>query len=121
MTIPIVVVNLEGSQERRRFMEEQLNLFGLPYEFLNAVDGNQLTDADLPLFLGESGVMLLVFGLLIGVWMTRIYQVDQVLAILLAILSALLITIGLFSLVSGIVLHTIKGHLQRLSDGIRLW
>lgn len=45
--IPIKVINLEGSHERRIFMEEQLARLELKYEFVNAVDGRNLSEKDL--------------------------------------------------------------------------
>ena len=41
--IPILVVNLTRSKERRVYMQEQLDAFGVRYEFYSAVDGNALT------------------------------------------------------------------------------
>ena len=41
--IPILVVNLTRSKERRVYMQEQLDAFGVRYEFYPAVDGNALT------------------------------------------------------------------------------
>ena len=41
--IPILVINLARSKERRVYMQEQLDAFGVCYEFYPAVDGNALT------------------------------------------------------------------------------
>ena len=41
--IPILVVNLTRFKERRVYMQEQLDAFGVRYEFYPAVDGNALT------------------------------------------------------------------------------
>jgi glycosyl transferase family 25 len=39
----VFVVNLESSQDRRKFMHEQLNALGMSHEFFPAVDGRQIT------------------------------------------------------------------------------
>jgi len=41
--LPILVVSLERSKERRRHMEKELDRFGVDYSFFPAVDGNKLT------------------------------------------------------------------------------
>jgi glycosyl transferase family 25 len=43
---PIWVVNLERSQDRRQFMQRQLETMGLDYRFIDAVDGKNLTEKD---------------------------------------------------------------------------
>ncbi len=43
MSIPIFVINLKRSPERRAFMEKQLQELGLSSEFLVATDGRELT------------------------------------------------------------------------------
>lgn len=40
----ILVINLKSSVERRASISEQLDSLGLPYEFLEATEGNKLTD-----------------------------------------------------------------------------
>ena len=40
---PIWVLNLERSKVRREFMESQLSLFDVAFEFIEAVDGSKLT------------------------------------------------------------------------------
>lgn len=47
---PIWVLNLERSNERREFMETQLNKLNLEYEIIQAVDGLKLTDYELGLY-----------------------------------------------------------------------
>lgn len=44
MNIKILVINLKSSLERRARISEQLDSLGIPYEFLEATEGNKLTD-----------------------------------------------------------------------------
>lgn len=44
--IPIYIISLSSSQERRKAIEEQLTALGLQYAFFDAIDGNQLTVKD---------------------------------------------------------------------------
>jgi glycosyl transferase family 25 len=44
---PIWVANLQRSHERRRFMQRQLQAMGLDCHFINAIDGENLTENDL--------------------------------------------------------------------------
>jgi len=46
-SLPFWVVNLPREEERRRFMEDQLQRFGVNYEIIAAVDGQNLTEDDL--------------------------------------------------------------------------
>ena len=46
-TVPFWVVNLPREKERRQFMEDQLERFGVNYEIVTAVDGQKLTKDDL--------------------------------------------------------------------------
>ena len=46
-SVPFWVVNLPREKERRRFMEDQLERFGVTYEIVAAVDGQKLTEDDL--------------------------------------------------------------------------
>ncbi len=41
--IPILVVNLKRSKDRRSYMQQQLDAYGVRYQFFLAVDGNALT------------------------------------------------------------------------------
>ena len=48
MTDPVIfVVNLESSADRRKFISEQLNDFGLKYEIFPAVDGRKKTQSEI--------------------------------------------------------------------------
>lgn len=40
------VINLARNPERRVFMEKQLNSLGIPHEFIQATDGNDLNEVD---------------------------------------------------------------------------
>ena len=50
LPIPVWVLNLERSVERRRFMKEQLDRLGFHYEFVAAVDGRSLSRDHLGLY-----------------------------------------------------------------------
>ncbi|MDG1153236.1 MAG: glycosyltransferase family 25 protein, partial [Alphaproteobacteria bacterium] len=41
--IKIFVLNLKRSPERRKLIQSQMEKFGLKFEFIDAVDGNELT------------------------------------------------------------------------------
>ena len=41
--IPLKVISLERSHERRAFMQRQLDDLGLPFRFFNAIDGSKMT------------------------------------------------------------------------------
>lgn len=42
--LKILVINLKSSSERRAIISKQLDSLGIPYEFLEATEGNKLTD-----------------------------------------------------------------------------
>ena len=44
--IPIFVINLKRSEERRTRVQEALDSLGLTYEFIEAVDGNDFSDSE---------------------------------------------------------------------------
>lgn len=44
---PIWIANLERSQDRRQFMQQQLEAMNLEYNFISATDGKNLTQNDL--------------------------------------------------------------------------
>ncbi len=44
---PFWVINLPREEERRHFMEDQLQRFGVNYEIIAAVDGQNLNEDDL--------------------------------------------------------------------------
>lgn len=46
INLPIWIINLKHDEERRKFMVEQLERLGLPYELIEAVDGSALSDED---------------------------------------------------------------------------
>ncbi len=41
--IPILVINLKRSKDRRSYMQQQLDIYGVRYQFFPAVDGKTLT------------------------------------------------------------------------------
>ena len=44
---PIWVANLDRAEKRRRFIQKQLEAFGVAYQIIRAVDGKNLTQSDL--------------------------------------------------------------------------
>lgn len=60
------------------------------------------------LFLGVPGVISLVSGLLWGIWVVNIYRQSQELAVGYAMVSVLLVIVGLVGLSTGITLHSIR-------------
>ena len=46
LQIPIFVINLKRSEERRTRVQEALDSLGLAYEFIEAVDGNDFSDGE---------------------------------------------------------------------------
>lgn len=63
------------------------------------------------LFLGVPGLSLLVMGLLMGVWVVRIYDRTFQLAVGYALISVLLCIMGGIGLSTGITLHSIRAWL----------
>lgn len=66
------------------------------------------------LFFGVPGFVLLIAGLVGGVWVVEIYRIYQTLAVGYALLSGLLLTIAALSLFTGIILHSVRGLLLDL-------
>jgi glycosyltransferase involved in cell wall biosynthesis len=64
------------------------------------------------LFFGVPGFFLLVSGILWGFWVVDIYRRAHTLAVGYAMLSVLLTIIGMLSLSTGIILHSIRGLLM---------
>ena len=48
--LPILVINLKKSKERREYMEKKLKAFGVKYEVFNAIDGWNLSKIDQELY-----------------------------------------------------------------------
>jgi glycosyltransferase involved in cell wall biosynthesis len=66
------------------------------------------------LFFGGLGAIVLLAGLLIGALVVEIYSRSHNLAVGLALISVMLSIIGMFSLFTGIVLHSIRALLYEL-------
>jgi glycosyltransferase involved in cell wall biosynthesis len=61
------------------------------------------------LFFGIPGTIMMLIGLLWGLWVINIYRTSQMLATGYAIVSQLLIVLGALFLFTGILLHSIRG------------
>jgi glycosyltransferase involved in cell wall biosynthesis len=70
------------------------------------------------LFFGLPGVVLLVVGLLWGVFVVEIYQRSLKLATGYAMISILLTILGSLFISTGIILHSIRGLLTDMEDNI---
>jgi glycosyltransferase involved in cell wall biosynthesis len=70
------------------------------------------------LFFGVPGVMVLLVGLLWGAWVVEIYSRSQTLAVGYALISVMLSIIGMFSLFTGIILHSVRALLHELVGGV---
>ena len=66
------------------------------------------------LFFGVPGAVLLIAGLLWGLWVVNIYRSTQELAVGYALVSLLLTVLGALALFSGVILHSIRGLLLSL-------
>ncbi len=64
------------------------------------------------LFFGVPGAVVLLTGLLWGAYVVEIYSVAHTLAVGYALISVLLSIIGIFSLFTGIILHSIRALLN---------
>lgn len=67
-------------------------------------------------FFGIPGLVLLVLGLLLGAAVVNIYNAHQSLAIGYALVSVLLDLVGLQTLFTGIILHSIRAFLASTQD-----
>lgn len=54
--LPVWVLNLQRSKDRRFFMEEQLKKFNLDYEIIRAVDGRNISPDDLKRYSKEEAI-----------------------------------------------------------------
>lgn len=61
------------------------------------------------LFFGIPGTLIMLIGVIWGVWVVNIYRTSQMLATGYAIASQLLIVLGALFLFTGILLHSIRG------------
>jgi len=68
----------------------------------------RLVVEDKPLFiLGVPGIVSLLVGMLFGVWMLKIYAVEQQITTNIALASMAFIMIGMFSIFTAITLYAI--------------
>jgi glycosyltransferase involved in cell wall biosynthesis len=70
------------------------------------------------LFFGVPGAIVLLAGLLWGAYVVEIYSVAHTLAVGYALISVLLSIIGIFSLFTGIVLHSVRALLHELVGSV---
>jgi glycosyltransferase involved in cell wall biosynthesis len=71
------------------------------------------------LFFGVPGMAILLFGLLWGAWVVDIYRASQTLAVGYALIVVLLVLMGIFSLFTGIILHSIRALLLEFREAIK--
>ncbi|MBN1439936.1 MAG: glycosyltransferase family 2 protein [Anaerolineales bacterium] len=70
------------------------------------------------LFFGVPGAILITMGLLWGAWVVDIYSRYQTLAIGYALISVFLSIVGMFFLLTGIILHSIRALLMELKSAM---
>jgi glycosyltransferase involved in cell wall biosynthesis len=70
------------------------------------------------LFFGVPGAVVLLTGLLWGAYVVEIYSIAHTLAVGYALISVLLSIIGIFSLFTGIILHSIRALLHELVGSV---
>lgn len=61
------------------------------------------------LFFGVPGLLILLIGLISGLWAIDAYRKFQTLAVGIALIGVLFTTIGLLTLFTGLILHSIRG------------
>jgi glycosyltransferase involved in cell wall biosynthesis len=71
------------------------------------------------LFFGVPGALVLVTGLLWGAWVVDIYSRARTLAVGYALISVMLSIIGLFTLFTGIILHSVRALLFELTGSLQ--
>jgi len=71
------------------------------------------------LFFGVPGLATLLLGLLWGVWVVDIYRKTLTLAIGYALITVLLVLVGIFAVFTGIILHSIRALLLEPKEAIR--
>ena len=70
------------------------------------------------LFFGVPGAFVLLVGLLWGALVVEIYSRARTLAVGYALISVMLSIIGMFSLFTGIILHSVRALLHELVGGV---
>jgi glycosyltransferase involved in cell wall biosynthesis len=71
------------------------------------------------LFFGVPGAFVLLTGLLWGAWVVDIYSRTNTLAVGYALISVMLSIIGLFTLFTGIILHSVRALLFELTGSLQ--
>jgi glycosyltransferase involved in cell wall biosynthesis len=71
------------------------------------------------LFFGVPGAVVLLIGLLWGAWVVDIYSRTNTLAVGYALISVMLSIIGLFTLFTGIILHSVRALLFELTGSLQ--
>jgi glycosyltransferase involved in cell wall biosynthesis len=71
------------------------------------------------LFFGVPGAIVLLIGLLWGAWVVDIYSRTNTLAVGYALISVMLSIIGLFTLFTGIILHSVRALLFELTGPLQ--
>jgi glycosyltransferase involved in cell wall biosynthesis len=71
------------------------------------------------LVLGLSGLITIMVGFLMGLWVVNRYTTRHELAIGIALLSAMLSIIGTLSLFTGITLHSVRGFIVDLETSLQ--
>ncbi len=71
------------------------------------------------LFFGVPGAFVLLVGLFWGAWVVDIYSRFRTLAVGYALISVMLSIIGMFSLFTGIILHSVRNLLHELIDPLK--
>jgi glycosyltransferase involved in cell wall biosynthesis len=66
------------------------------------------------LFFGITGMLILLAGLACGAWVVDSYLRGHVLAVGIALISVMLSIVGMFTLFTGIILHSIRALLHEL-------
>ena len=84
---------------------------------MGVVDGIlRLTGQTRPLlFFGTSGTVILLAGLALGWYVVRIYTTTFQLAVGYALITVLLTLVGMLTLFTGIILHSIRGLLLQMA------
>ncbi len=60
------------------------------------------------LFFGTSGLLILLVGSALGFWVLNSYQSSPELAVGYALISVLLCLVGIISLATGVILHSVR-------------
>ena len=70
------------------------------------------------LFLGVTGLIVLLAGLGCGAWVVESYRRYRVLAVGIALISVLLSVIGTFTFFTGIILHSVRGFFLEIKNDL---